>query len=304
MSFRYKRRETLPAGTRRIVRGQMEQAARALRADEAGLHQGVHDARKCFKRIRAVLRLVRADLGGRYKRENRWFRDSSRSLSGVRDAEALIETCDRLSERHPGPPQGRALEEARAALVRRRDRIVAREGDLAPRAQTLAAELEQRLTALDDWPLDGNGFRALRPGLKRTFKRGRNAMAAAAGSDDDARFHQWRKRVKYHRYHTQLLRGAWPRLMKPRLSALKEISDLLGYDHDLAVLRDTLRTGDEALEDLSPGTCESLSRTARQRQAELRSEALALGRRVYAQPPGCLARELGGWWQAWKAGAR
>ena len=48
-----------------------------------------HDARKQLKQARAVLRLLRAELGDTvYRRENRVLRDASRTISPLRDAKA------------------------------------------------------------------------------------------------------------------------------------------------------------------------------------------------------------------------
>src|SRR5690606_16072424 len=62
------------------------------------LHEGVHQARKRWKKIRALLRLLQKPLGNTYRRENKTFRNLGRSLSGLRDAEALVETVDLLSQ--------------------------------------------------------------------------------------------------------------------------------------------------------------------------------------------------------------
>ena len=99
MAFRLNRPEPLDREVRRIVRERLESAAGALAQRDENLHEGVHDARKRFKEIRAVIRLARDSLGARAKMENAWYRDAGRSLSGLRDAQALIEACDALAER-------------------------------------------------------------------------------------------------------------------------------------------------------------------------------------------------------------
>src|ERR1041384_5148276 len=59
--------------------------------------EATHDARKRTKKLRALLRLVRPELGDDvYRRENRALRDASRRLSGVRDAWVLVEALDDL----------------------------------------------------------------------------------------------------------------------------------------------------------------------------------------------------------------
>ena len=109
MAYRFRRKESVQSGFRRIVRQQIDKAVTYLAPASQGesppdanagkppdRHEAVHEARKCFKRIRAALRIVRPSLGQVYGEENAWFRNVSQSLSRVRDAEALIETLDAL----------------------------------------------------------------------------------------------------------------------------------------------------------------------------------------------------------------
>jgi hypothetical protein len=64
------------------------------------LNPAVHEARKDLKKLRAVLRLVRDDLGDAvYRSENVRFRDAGRMLSGARDAHVRVETLAALRER-------------------------------------------------------------------------------------------------------------------------------------------------------------------------------------------------------------
>jgi hypothetical protein len=102
MVFHLKADESVSKGIRRIARKEIEKAQQEL-ADprETSTEEVVHGARKRFKRVRAVVRLVREGLGERrYRRENACFRDAARPLSEVRDAHALVQTLDRLAEHY------------------------------------------------------------------------------------------------------------------------------------------------------------------------------------------------------------
>ena len=101
MTFELKPDESLRRGIRRIARKQMDLALEELTGAHAGgRDQAVHEARKAFKKVRAVLRLVRPVIGeAAYRAENSCFRDAGRPLTEVRDAKILIETLDGLVER-------------------------------------------------------------------------------------------------------------------------------------------------------------------------------------------------------------
>jgi hypothetical protein len=145
--------EPLADGLRRMAVAQLDLAIELLGggADE----RAVHETRKAIKRLRALLRVLRGELGERaYERENAALRGIARSLSQARDTAVMLATLDALIERHP-----RRL--ARRRGVRALRRRLAEEAARVQR-QTLAApgeraELLGELHALrwriSAWPL-------------------------------------------------------------------------------------------------------------------------------------------------------
>jgi CHAD domain-containing protein len=296
MPYRFKCKETLPEGVQRIVVEQSEKAAGQL-SGNPDVHDGVHNARKSFKKIRSLLRLVREDLGEDiYKDEHQWFRNAKNRLSSVRDAEAMIETFDTLAEHFPSVAECPPLGSMRESLVVRRRRIAEESVDLEQVAHETATGLRQVEERTRRWELARDEFAAIGPGLERIYSKGVKAMHKAYRKPSDARFHQWRKRVKDHWYHTRLLRNIWPEVMRARSEELKRLSDLLGGDHDLAVMRATLaREKPDSEDDTAVLIC-----LAQRRQGEVRSEAETLGLRLYSEEPDSLVDELAGYWRIWK----
>jgi hypothetical protein len=74
--------------------------------------------------------------------------------------------------------------------------------------------------------------------------------------------------------------------MKKLARRAHRLSDLLGDDHDLAVLLDRARAQPELLDD---SELAALSTLVQRRQDRLRREALALGARLYRRKPRKLA---------------
>ncbi len=109
--------------------------------------------------------------------------------------------------------------------------------------------------------------------------------------------HEWRKRVKYHRHHCDLLRDLWPRPMKARIAELQRLSDILGDDHDLAMLAQGVMTigvggGGRGRSDAA------LLALIERRRAELQKTALPLGRRLFAENTGAFRKRLARYWKA------
>jgi len=298
MPYRFKRKESVPHAIRRIVTEQATSAAHELGGGNQDVHDGVHNARKSFKKIRSLLRLMRSELGETtYKRENSWFRRAAHRLARARDAEALLETYDKLSERFPEMGEG-PMAGLHQKLIERREHIVEEQLDLSAEARELAAKLERMPTRLDAWRLRKKGFKALKQGLTKGYRRGRKTFEKAFADPSDERFHEWRKRVKDYWYHSRLLQRVWPEFMDARIEQLKRLSDLLGDDHDLSVLRTTLERDEKAF---GEGAAMLYSLAGR-RQEELRAEARALGQRIYVMESECAVDQMKGLWKVWKDG--
>lgn len=297
MPYRLKRKETVAEGIRRVVGEEVQKAARELADENPDIHEGIHNARKSFKKCRSVLRLVRDALGGkRYKAENRWFRDAKNRLSSARDAEAMIETFDKLAERYPTVGSCQLLGTLREGLLQRRQRIAEDQMDLEQTARATAEQLREFEARIGTWDFSRSGFDALEPGFARMYRRGRKAMRKAYRQPSDENFHEWRKRVKDHWYHCRLLRNLWPATMRSRVSDLGRLSDLLGDDHDLGVLCHVLKDGARDLQ----GDADALICLAQGHQAELRAQARPLGESLYEEKPARLASALRSHWQTWK----
>lgn len=296
MAFRLNRPEPLDRELRRIVRERLENAAGALAQRDGHLHEGVHEARKRFKEIRAVIRLARDSLGVRAKMENAWYRDAGRSLSGLRDAQALIEACDALAKRSE-PASDDLLRVVRKWLQGRLSNREQSMHDIEQQTGTLREALLGARRRVNDWHLQAFDRDALSRGYAGLYRRGQRAYRDTVEAPGDVAFHEWRKRVKDHWYHTRLLAPAWTAPLEARQTELKTLSDLLGDEHDLSVLRDTLLADGGDL--LGRGEAQALLARIGRRQGELRTQAQALGARIYAEPADGLRQRILGYLDAW-----
>lgn len=303
MSFELKKGESISKGVRRIVCKRIDDALGTLTGAAASVSDdAVHDARKRLKEIRGALRLVRGEIGEKhFRRENRAFRDAGRPLSTLRDAKVLIDSLDQLIAHFAGRVKPQAIEKLRNALIRRRrtvrkqvvehDRVI---GEIV-RALRSAKEREK------NWPLQNEGWNAVDGGLRRIYAQGRRAMQATRSDPSDLALHEWRKRTKDLRYALELLGAIWPELIQPLAQQAHHLTNLLGDDHDLAVLREVAR---EELEDQSSVDSELLFALVDERRLALQKEAIELGRKLYKETDAKFAARLKGYWKTAKSNSR
>jgi CHAD domain-containing protein len=296
MAERIHSNERLRKSVRRYVRRETEKAAAALSSRWPVPDEAVHDARKRMKRLRGALRLVRDALGAReFDRDNGGLRDAARPLSAVRDAKVLVDTLDTVTEKLPRDDR-HAIDSIRARLVRRhqsiRRRVLRSRSKLQPQLSTLK-DLARRA---ERWTADGDDLTTIRKGLLRLYDTGRAAAAAARKKPDDERLHEWRKQAKYLWHALDIVRPLRPGPIGRMAELAEELSDRLGDDHDLAVLRTQLARTPARVR---TQTVAAMRKWIDRRRREMQARATALGARLYADKPKRLEERLERWWRAW-----
>ncbi len=268
--------ETIPDGITRVLNDVFNDAASHLdamdSADAVDIEQAVHQFRKRCKELRAVVLLVRPALGPAFRRFNHLVRDASAELSASRDAHVMLETIDSLVAGTDHSADITAIRDQQLAVAEAATTALQRGAPNQDRARRLLIEARNEA---DAWDLPDSTV-PIADGLKRTYRRGRRALRTAERLPTDDHMHEWRKSTKNLWYETRLLITADRTVMAALVKDLHAIGDLVGEDHDLAVLIE--RVGDD---EVGLVVCE----LARTRQHALRKQALRLGKHIYNESP-------------------
>jgi CHAD domain-containing protein len=267
MSYQLDPNIPLRESLRATARAELERALADLHqlpADEA-----VHQLRKCCKKLRALFRLLRGDAAFARRFENAHYRIISRTLSASRDPVSLRDALISLGGSFPHTfPHTQALLENAVRAIDQRDALAQAE------PQLLAG-----LARLDQWPLEHCNRKLLRKNYRRGYRRARRAMTRAFASGSAADFHEFRKRVKDHWYHTRLLHDWDQSGIGARQQPLKELAQALGDWHDVALLRERMGLqGEDLAGELIP-----LLDAADARLNALRVDIEQLGRQLFAK---------------------
>jgi len=290
MAFRLKRNRSMSAELGRLVKKQLQQAHEELAAPEAG-DEAIHKARTSLKKVRAVLRLLKSELGPDYRDSNRRLRKAADLLSGLRDSDATLETLAAVRARYQAVLAHRAVQAVGAALGARKRRARASAG----RAIGVAVdELRRASRRMPARVRENANVPAVTSGLVDGYRRARKAMEDLRLDSDDTSFHTWRKRVKDHWYHVRLFEGLHQGA-RSRARRLEELETLLGIEHNLVVLRSTLLAGEQHVADSR--TTALLFGCMTKYQAWLRQRTVRLGHRMFNAPPATIAKSVKAWWK-------
>ncbi len=276
----------------------IEEAITSLRDQPSGRHEAVHDARKRFKRLRALYRLIARAAPDFSKEENARFRDIARSLAFAREATALVETVEYLETFAASTTQGKALRSIATVLRKRRDHAIEHEAGLDEAIAAAIAGCEEarkklKAVSLPDELKDVT--RLVKTGWAKQRKRARKALADCHEQADVEHFHELRKAGQAYWMHLGLLRRLWPSAMRAKRADTKRLVDILGHEHDLSVLA--------AFADREPERFGNGERLALlldaiiQRQQALRGDGLDLANEVFSESARTESRIVGLLWR-------
>jgi CHAD domain-containing protein len=301
VSYRFEGDESVRDGFRRCAREQLDSAIEALtNGIKVDRTRSIHEARKSLKKERSLLRMGRGALDrDERRRDNAEFRDAARRLGEARDADVMVQALDDLAERFSGRVPEHTFE-----LVQQR---LAAEGEAANDQLTassatgdVVAALTSARLRIDDWHLSRGGWAAVSDGLRHSYAQGQRAFVRARSQPSAQKLHEWRKRAKDLWYELRLLAPAAPDTLRGHAAEAHRLADLLGDDHDLSVLRESLsQIAGEIPDDLDP-----VFWLLDRRRGQLQTEAFFLGERIYAETPQAFQRRMHRYWKAWRSEAK
>jgi CHAD domain-containing protein len=293
MAFRFKLAEPFEEGVRRIAREQIERAQSQLKASGDSV-VAVHETRKSLKRLRALLRLIRPALGeSSFREENARLRDIGGGLSSTRDRHVLLETVAKLEANSSFGRKGLGQVMRDVLHVTNGREDPASEAAAIKQALSRLGEAKKRFAHLE---LDGKGFDIVGAGLEDCYRRARRAFRNAYAEPSDEHFHEWRKGAQQHWRHMALFSHAWTGCLNARVVEARVLSQLLGDDHDLALLVAFVHS--QRGGELDTAQVAAIENVARQRQEELRTIAHPRGVRLFTEGARSLRRRMAAYWDA------
>ena len=276
-------------GIKKLIYDQIS-LARDQTENQTDIHLAIHESRRTLKRIRAVLRLVRDEIGySNYYRENILMRDLGRRLSGARDHQVLLRTFSSLEELYPASFSGSEISRIKQLVEEQTDLEIKHFMYDLGGFEQFKDDLVDALGRVDQYCTIRNDFQAIENGLRRNYKQGRRLLKQI-GSDDHEIFHEFRKRSKYFLHHIQILRPLFPRLMKAYVKSIQKYSELLGETRDYYRLEMFLE--EPGLQPIPADSRKKMTGKIRQLRNELMEKIFLDSSQIYAEKPGALVNRM------------
>jgi CHAD domain-containing protein len=127
--------------------------------------------------------------------------------------------------------------------------------------------------------------------LRRTYRQARRAYEAAIRKPTVEKRHAWRKQAKYLRHQLEAVRAWRPEVLEELARQAEKQGELLGKDHDLAVLRQTLSS------ESSHCDHEEVFAVIDRRRNELLQESCELAERFFRDSPKQFEQRIKSCWK-------
>ncbi len=220
------------------------------------------------------------------------LRSIAKGLAPARDAPALLDAINKLFGDAEDDTDGTPIPALRNWLRERRQSAArSLESSTASDAIKGLTSIRPALTRLAVYP---DGFQSVTKGLRQSYSGGRKALAKAFVSGSAEDFHEWRKTLQHHWRHMQLLTPCWPSELSARVELSRSLSQILGDDHDIAMLQHLISA--PTMSFASPDATTSFLKQCRSRQKALRRDAKMLGERLFAERSRPFAERIEAYW--------
>ena len=111
---------------------------------------------------------------------------------------------------------------------------------------------------------------------------------------NDDTLHELRKQVKYLLYQMQLCEEVWPSYFTTFIQAIKEVSDLLGNDHNLV---EALKMMEDAPENiLSASSKASLKQSFTNERLHLHEDTWPLMAKIFSEDSDAFIKRIKSYW--------
>nr|WP_319400137.1 CHAD domain-containing protein [uncultured Carboxylicivirga sp.] len=280
-------------GVVRVVIEQLNYIKQQARIPSS-IDTSVHEIRKSYKRLRALLRLIRYDIGEElFLVENAKYKKSGAALSRLRDLHVIISYLANCFEAQELIISEESFIRFIGYLNEQKESVMKRLTDEAV-MDLLIKQCKEQIKVIGDIPVQDLGPQTIHNGVIHAYKKCLDKMEAAQLQLDDATLHQLRKKVKYLSNQMLLMQAVWPEYFINYSSSLSAASESLGNDHDLAEAISIIE--ETPYEILSGDEKQSLIKSIDNERKHITRDLWPLLGKIFAESSEAFAKRVKSYW--------
>ncbi len=263
--------------------------------DKQNIEESVHNIRKTVKKIRAVLLLIRNEIGySSYLRENEFYRDIGRQLSECRNLDVFCTVAMDLDQQFILDLSYSCLKHLIPKIKNQKEaslnQLVSPGG--------FFSEINQKLSLarsnIDNARIQGDSFVVLMKGLKNSYKKSRKDLDICLNDPIKNNAHKLRKALKSMWYQIRIFKPVYPLICEAYAKSLKSTTETLGELNDYAEFRSYL--GKSSAKGLNRNNRAILNIMLDDMQNKKLDAALPEIQLALIETPSQFIKRMGGYW--------
>jgi CHAD domain-containing protein len=271
--------ESVTNAAQRVARELLDDTLKTIRDPKVTLDVRTHEARKAIKKLRGMLRLVepKSKRGPNERAIDKELRDAARKLAPFRDSDVMQAALQTAAKSSHGLIDEDVAEKIHACITESAPVEKSMQAVSLALYATDVTSIADRVAASE---ILTRNLKSLEASYLKTCNHAYTLLEKVlAGKASEEEFHEWRKFVKYHFYHTRLLAGIYGKPARRRAKDANELEELLGEHHDLAVLSERILANRKKIKKVCD--IDQLLIYLSERQDVLEEEALTLGQALF-----------------------
>ena len=202
------------------------------------IEESVHNIRRTIKKIRALLLLIRDEIGySSYLRESGFYRDIGRQLSECRNLDVFCKVAMDLDQQFILDLKYSCLQHLIPKIKNQKEASL----NQLVRPGGFFSEINQKLAIarsnIENARIQGDSFVVLMKGLKNSYKKSRKALAVCLDDPTKNNAHKLRKALKSMWYQIRIFKPVYPLICKAYAKSLRSTTETLGELNDYAEFR-------------------------------------------------------------------
>jgi CHAD domain-containing protein len=199
----------------------------------------VHETRKSFKRIRALLQLIQINNAAKTKRIIKDLKQYGRNISTLRESYVNLQNFDKVSVKDSIAE--RKVKQVKELLFDKNKKLLNDWNDGRNFSSTIMqfiVDFEKEVVKNEKFILNQN--EAIK-NLWHSYRMSYLFYTKVGADSDGHEWHELRKKLKTLWYQIDFLKYLYPRYLNAKADQLNFITEQLGDDHDLYVLCEVLK---------------------------------------------------------------
>jgi CHAD domain-containing protein len=264
----------------RIITMYIENFKNHLQLINESRHTNIHEIRRLLKKMRAFLRFIKPSFtSDEFKMLNMYLGKINKTLSGIRESRVNLQIFEKIMPKMEGNIMNGTLQLIHQHLSFQCQQNEENEHKLEEIIEDVRLNMDEFSNVIHTTKIKNSDIKEIIDGMVAVYRTGKKLLKQSVKTDDTEIVHNWRKYVKHLQFELQFIQHYLPDYYIEHINVLQQISNLLGEEHDLAVMLDYMNNSLKI--DLTEQELHQINLITDKRRNKVKKKAFRLGHTIF-----------------------